>query len=85
MFGRLAMGFANVRAGTRVLMLVLVQVYAYPPSAAAKACSLFGVGRAEHGADDEPQHAGGLVERRRGRLWARPDAHLHQHQHLVLE
>ena len=25
MFGRLAMGFANVRAGTRVLMLVLVQ------------------------------------------------------------
>ena len=24
-FGRLAMGFANVRAGTRVLMLVLVQ------------------------------------------------------------
>ena len=27
MFGRLAMGFAHVRAGTRVLMLVLVQVY----------------------------------------------------------
>ena len=25
MFGRLAMGLANVRAGTRVLMLVLVQ------------------------------------------------------------
>ena len=25
MFGRLAMGFANVRAATRVLMLVLVQ------------------------------------------------------------
>ena len=25
MFGRLAIGFANVRAGTRVLMLVLVQ------------------------------------------------------------
>ena len=25
MFGRLAMGFAHVRAGTRVLMLVLVQ------------------------------------------------------------
>ena len=25
MFGRLGMGFANVRAGTRVLMLVLVQ------------------------------------------------------------
>ena len=25
MFGRLAMGFADVRAGTRVLMLVLVQ------------------------------------------------------------
>ena len=25
MFGRLAMGFANVWAGTRVLMLVLVQ------------------------------------------------------------
>ena len=25
MVGRLAMGFANVRAGTRVLMLVLVQ------------------------------------------------------------
>ena len=25
MFGRLALGFANVRAGTRVLMLVLVQ------------------------------------------------------------
>ena len=25
MFGRLAMGFANVRAGTRALMLVLVQ------------------------------------------------------------
>ena len=32
MFGRLAMGFANVRAGTRVLMLVLVQV---PMAAAA--------------------------------------------------
>ena len=30
MFGRLAMGFANVRAGTRLLMLVLVQ--ARPPS-----------------------------------------------------
>ena len=28
MFGRLAMGFANVRAGTRVLMLVLVLVQA---------------------------------------------------------
>ena len=28
MFGRLAMGFANVRAGTRVLMLVLVQALA---------------------------------------------------------
>ena len=28
MFGRLAMGFANVRAGTRVLMLVLVQAVA---------------------------------------------------------
>ena len=27
MFGRLAMGFANVRAGTRVLMLVLVQAW----------------------------------------------------------
>ena len=27
-FGRLAMGFANVRAGTRVLMLVLVQALA---------------------------------------------------------
>ena len=30
MFGRLAMGFANVRAGTRVLMLVLVQAYEHP-------------------------------------------------------
>ncbi len=30
MFGRLAMGFANVRAGTRVLMLVLVQAKACP-------------------------------------------------------
>ena len=30
MFGRLAMGFANVRAGTRVLMLVLVLVQAVP-------------------------------------------------------
>ena len=29
MFGRLAMGFANVRAGTRVLMLVLVQAGVY--------------------------------------------------------
>ena len=29
MFGRLAMGFANVRAGTRVLMLVLVQARAH--------------------------------------------------------
>ena len=29
MFGRLAMGFANVRAGTRVLMLVLVLVQAW--------------------------------------------------------
>ena len=28
MFGRLAMGFANVRAGSRVLMLVLVQAVA---------------------------------------------------------
>ena len=28
MFGRLAMGFANVRASTRVLMLVLVLVQA---------------------------------------------------------
>ena len=28
MFGRLAMGFASVRAGTRVLMLVLVQASA---------------------------------------------------------
>ena len=28
MFGRLAMGFANVRAGTRVLMLVLVRMQA---------------------------------------------------------
>ena len=28
MFGRLAMGFANVRAGTRVLMLLLVQAIA---------------------------------------------------------
>ena len=28
MFGRLAMGLANVRAGTRVLMLVLVLVQA---------------------------------------------------------
>ena len=27
MFARLAMGFAHVRAGARVLMLVLVQVY----------------------------------------------------------
>ena len=27
MFGRLAMGFANVRAGTRVLMLVLLQAW----------------------------------------------------------
>ena len=30
MFGRLTMGFANVRAGTRVIMLVLVQ--ATPPA-----------------------------------------------------
>ena len=30
MFGRLAMGFANVRAGTRVLMLVLVQAAMAP-------------------------------------------------------
>ena len=29
MFGRLAMGFAYVRAGTRVLMLVLVQAMVY--------------------------------------------------------
>ena len=30
MFGRLAMGFANVRAGTRVLTLVLVLVLVQP-------------------------------------------------------
>ena len=32
MFGRLAMGFAPVRAGTRVLMLVLVQAVSIPVS-----------------------------------------------------
>ena len=38
MFGRLAMGFANVRVGTRVLMLVLVQ--ARPSTATAASGSL---------------------------------------------
>ena len=36
MFGRLAMGFANVRAGTRVLMLVLVQAGASQAAAGAR-------------------------------------------------
>ena len=67
MFGRLAMGFANVRAGTRVLMLVLGQACRHReralrdaryhrPAHARQECARHGGGqRDENAASDPPR------------------------------